>query len=50
VKRPLTGDVIWSAPTLVTLSPLGAPIAHITLHVSTVVHSYDTDLFLPPHR
>ena len=49
VKRPLSGDAIWSAPTLVTLSPLGAPIAHIGLHVSAVVHSYHTDLFLPPH-
>jgi hypothetical protein len=50
VKRPLTGDVIWSAPTLVTLSPLGTPIAHIATHVTAVVHSYDTDLFLPPHK
>jgi hypothetical protein len=49
VKRPLTGDAMWSAPTLLTLSPLGAPIAHIALHVSAVVHSYHTDLFLPPH-
>lgn len=49
VQKPLTGDVIWSVPTLVTLSPLGAPIAHIGLHVSAVVHSYQTDLFLPPH-
>jgi hypothetical protein len=50
VSRPLTGDVIWSVPTLVTLSPLGAPVAHVTLHVSAVVHSYHTDLFLPPHE
>jgi hypothetical protein len=50
VKRPLTGAVIWSAPTLVTLSPLGTPIAHIATHVTAVVHSYDTDLFLPPHK
>jgi hypothetical protein len=50
VSKPVTGDVIWSAPTLLTLSPLGAPIAHIALHVSAVVHSYQTDLFLPPHR
>jgi hypothetical protein len=49
VQRPLTGDVMWSAPTLVTLSPLGTPIAHIATHVTAVVHSYDTDLFLPPH-
>ena len=50
VRRPLAGDVIWSLPTLVTLSPLGAPIAHAGLHVSAVVHSYDTDVFLPPHE
>jgi hypothetical protein len=50
VMRPLTGDVMWSVPTLVTLSPLGTPIAHIATHVTAVVHSYHTDLFLPPHR
>ena len=49
VRKPIAGDVIWSAPTLVTLSPLGAPIAHVGLHVSAVAHSYDTDTFLPPH-
>lgn len=49
LRKPLVGDVIWSAPTLVTLSPLGAPIAHVGLHVSAVLHTYDTDTFLPPH-
>jgi hypothetical protein len=49
VRKPIAGDVIWSAPTLLTLSPLGAPIAHAGLHVGAVVHSYDTDTFLPPH-
>jgi hypothetical protein len=46
---PLSGDLVWSAPTLLTLNPLGAPIAHVGLHTAAVVHSYDTDLFLPPH-
>ena len=50
IRSPLTGDVLWSVPTLLTLNPIGAPIAHIGLHVTTVLHSYDTDLFLPPHR
>jgi D-alanyl-D-alanine carboxypeptidase len=50
VRKPLAGDVIWSVPTLVTLNPLGAPIAHAGLHVTAVVHSYDTDVFLPPHK
>ena len=49
VRKPLTGDVVWSAPTLVTLSPFGAPITHAGLHVTAVVHSYDTETFLPPH-
>jgi membrane protease YdiL (CAAX protease family) len=50
IGKPLTGDVMWSVPTLVTLNPLGAPIAHAGLHVSAVLHSYDTDTFLPPHE
>ena len=49
LARPLAGDVLWSVPTLVTLNPIGAPIAHVGLHVSAVLHSYDTDTFLPPH-
>jgi hypothetical protein len=49
VRKPLTGDVIWSAPTLVTLSPFGSPITHAGLHVTAVIHSYTTDTFLPPH-
>jgi hypothetical protein len=50
MAKPLTGDVIWSVPTLVTLNPIGAPIAHAGLHASAVLHSYETDTFLPPHR
>ena len=49
IRSPLTGDVIWSVPTLLSLNPVAAPIAHIGLHVTAVLHSYDTDLFLPPH-
>ncbi|HYN32035.1 MAG TPA: hypothetical protein VES40_05380 [Ilumatobacteraceae bacterium] len=49
IRSPLTGDVLWGVPTLLTLNPIGAPIAHIGLHVTAVLHSYDTDLFLPPH-
>ena len=50
LRKPLAGDVIWSAPTLLTLSPIGAPLAHVGLHVTAVLHSYDTETFLPPHR
>jgi hypothetical protein len=50
VGRAVSGDLVWSVPTLVTLNPIGAPIAHAGLHVSAVLHSYETDLFLPPHE
>ena len=50
IGKPLTGDALWSVPTLVTLNPLGGPIAHAGLHVAAVLHSYDTDTFLPPHE
>ena len=50
MRKPLTGDVIWSVPTLVTLNPIGAPIAHAGLHTSAMLHSYETETFLPPHK
>jgi hypothetical protein len=49
LQKPVTGDLVWSVPTLATLNPVGAPIAHVGLHVGAVVHNYDTELFLPPH-
>jgi hypothetical protein len=49
ITKPITGDLVWSVPTLVTLNPIGAPIAHVGLHTSAVLHSYETDTFLPPH-
>ncbi|HSC91542.1 MAG TPA: alpha/beta hydrolase [Gaiellaceae bacterium] len=49
LTAPMRGAVVWSAPTLLTLNPLGSVLAHAGLHVSAVVHSYEGDLFLPPH-
>jgi hypothetical protein len=49
LRRPVIADVLWSVPTLATLNPIGAPIAHASLHVTAVAHNYDTNLFLPPH-
>jgi hypothetical protein len=50
MRKPLTGDVVWSVPTLLTLNPIGAPVAHATMHTTAVLHSYETDTFLPPHE
>jgi hypothetical protein len=49
VRKPMTGDLVWSVPTLATLNPIGAPIAHAALHVTAVSHNSETELFLPPH-
>jgi hypothetical protein len=48
--KPVAGDLIWSVPTLTTLNPIGAPITHAGMHVAAVLHSYETDTFLPPHK
>ncbi len=48
--KPVVGDLIWSLPTLATLNPVGAPIAHAGMHVTAVMHSYESDTFLPPHQ
>lgn len=48
--KPVAGDLAWSVPTLVTLNPIGAPIAHAGMHVTAVLHSPETETFLPPHR
>ena len=29
MRRPVTGDLVWSVPTLATLNPIGAPVARV---------------------
>jgi D-alanyl-D-alanine carboxypeptidase len=50
VTKPVGGSPVWSLPTLVTASPIASPIAHAAMHVTAVVHSYETDTFLPPRE
>lgn len=50
VVQPNVGALIGSVPTLVTASAVASPVAHLFLHVTAVLHSPETDLFLPPHR
>lgn len=44
------GNTIIFIPTVVAANPLGSPLAHAIMHVTAVIHSPKTDLFLPPHR
>ena len=50
IVQPNIGSAIGSLATLVAANPVASPIAHVFLHVAAVIHSPDTDLFLPPHR
>jgi hypothetical protein len=50
LAKPVVGDLVWSVPTLATLNPVGAPVAHAVMHVAAVLHASETDTFLPPHR
>ncbi len=48
--KPVAGDILWSVPMLVTLNPIGASLTHAGMHVTAVLHSYQTNTFLPPHQ
>jgi hypothetical protein len=50
IIQPNVGNTIMSFPTLLTANPIGSPITHATMHITAVIHSPKTELFLPPHR
>ena len=50
IIQPNIGNTLISVPTLVTANPIGSPITHAIMHTAAVVHSPQTELFLPPHR
>jgi len=48
IGAPETGNSIMSVPLLATGNPLGSIAAHASMHVAADIHSYETDVFLPP--
>jgi hypothetical protein len=48
IAQPETGNSIMSVPLLATGNPLGSILAHASMHVAADIHSYETDVFLPP--
>jgi len=50
IIEPNIGNTIISIPTLASANPIGSPIAHAIMHITAIIHSPKTDLFLPPHR
>lgn len=50
IIEPNIGNTIISVPTLVSGNPVGSPMVHAIMHITAIIHSPKTDLFLPPHR
>jgi hypothetical protein len=50
ILMPNVGSAIAAVPTLVAANPLSSTLSHVVMHVTSVVHSPGSDLFLPPHR
>jgi len=50
IIQPNIGNSIMSVPTLVSANPVGSPVTHAIMHITAVIHSPKTELFLPPHR
>lgn len=50
IVMPNVGSTIGAVPTLVTANPVASVIGHAIMHVTSVVHSPGSDLYLPPHR
>jgi hypothetical protein len=48
IRAPETGNTLISVPMLLTTNPLGSVVDHAAMHVSAVVHSYETEVRLPP--
>lgn len=48
VGQPETGNVLISVPMLLSTNPLGSVLDHAAMHVSAVVHDYETEVRLPP--
>jgi len=48
VGAPEIGNTIILVPALATVNPLGSVVAHASMHVAAVTHSYETEVFLPP--
>jgi hypothetical protein len=48
IGAPETGNTVISVPALLTGNPLGSVVTHAAMHLAADIHSYETDVFLPP--
>lgn len=48
VSKPEVGNTVISVPMLVTVNPAGSVLAHASMHMAAVQHTYETTTLLPP--
>lgn len=48
VRQPETGNALISVPMLLSVNPVGSIVDHAAMHVTAVVHDYETEVRLPP--
>jgi hypothetical protein len=48
IGQPETGNTLISVPMLLSTNPIGSIADHMAMHVSAVVHTYGTEVRLPP--
>lgn len=48
VGAPETGNLIISAPAILSANPLGSVVAHAGMHITADLHAYETGTYLPP--
>ena len=48
VGQPEIGNTMISVPMFATANPIGAVVAHATMHTTAVAHAYETPTYLPP--
>jgi len=48
IGPPEFGNTVISTPMFATANPIGSIFAHASMHVAADIHSYETDIFLPP--
>ena len=48
LSRPETGNVLISIPAFATANPVGSVVAHVSQHVTAVIHAYESPIFNPP--
>jgi hypothetical protein len=46
---PVVGNGVMSLSYLLTANPISAVIAHVAMHIASVLHGIDTTTTLPPH-